>query len=123
MRLVYTLYNIINDMATIHITRDKSFVGAAMPYRIKIDGREAAKITVGGHIDMDIPTYPFRLDFEMVGNSMNFHPIRATLNIDPRHATSGHLKCHLITKPNWGGIITSGLFMPVGKLNVDFKYQ
>lgn len=110
-------------MATIRITRDKSFVGSVMPYRIKIDGREAAKISVGGDVLLNTPTTPFRLDFEMVGSSMNFHPIRAALNVDPRHTQTGNMKCHLVTKPNWLGIITSSLFFPVGKLNIDFQYQ
>lgn len=108
---------------TLRITRDKSFVGAIMPYRIKIDGREITKISTGGDVVINVPMTPFKVDIEMVGNSMNFHPIRSTLNIDPRHSKSGCMYCHLTTKPNWAGIIVSGLFFPIGKLVVNFNYK
>lgn len=93
-----------------------------MPYRIKIDGREVTKISAGGDVVVNVPMTPFRLDFEMVGNSMSFHPIRSTLNVDPRHSQSGQMRCHLETKANWAGILVSGIFFPIGKLKVDFRY-
>ncbi len=103
------------------ITRDKAYVGRVMPFRIKINGVEVAKISCGGEVILEVPNHPFQLDFEMVGNSMNFHPIKESVSVEPIRST-GQMKCHLVTKPNWAGILVSGIFFPVGKLITQFTY-
>lgn len=103
------------------ITRDKAFVGRVMPYRIKIDGVEVAKISCGGEVILEVPNHPFQLDFEMVGNSLNFHPVKASIPVEPIRST-GKMKCHLTTKPNWAGIIVSGVLFRIGTLIPKFTY-
>ncbi len=104
------------------ITRDRAYVGRVMPYRIKINDREVAKISCGGEVVLEVPDSPFKLEFTMVGNSMSFHPIKGFVNVEPVRSASGHMKCHLVTKPNWLGIIVSGLLFPVGRLEAKFQY-
>lgn len=71
------------DKYTLIITRDKAYVGRVMPYRIKIDGVEVAKISCGGEVVLEVPNRPFQLDFAMVGNSLNFHPVKASISVEP----------------------------------------
>lgn len=107
----------------ITITRDRAYVGRVMPYRIKIDGREVAKISAGGETKIEVPDTPFNLEFSMVGNSMNFHPIKGNITVEPVRSATGQMKCHLTTKPNWLGILVGGgIFFPVGHLNIQFEY-
>ena len=55
----------------LNISRDKAFVGAAMPYRIIINGKEMNKIKIGGSLSFELPCVQSTLKVSMVGNSMN----------------------------------------------------
>ncbi len=104
------------------ITRDRAYVGRLMSYRIKINGHEVAQIPAGGEVRLEVPDSPFNLEFAMVGNSMSFHPIKGSVMVEPVRSATGQMQCHLMTKPNWLGIIVSGLFFPVGYLEIKFNY-
>lgn len=104
------------------ITRDRAYVGRLMSFRIKINGQEVAQIPAGGEVKLEVPDSPFNLEFGMVGNSMNFHPIKGSVMVEPMRSATGQMRCHLMTKPNWKGIILSALFFPVGHLVIKLDY-
>lgn len=109
-------------MATLKLTRDTSFCGIAMPYRILMDGVEVGRISVGKSLDLPMPARTFRLDIEMVGKSLTFHPVKTFVMIDPLKAESGIVKAHITTSPRWIHALTNGIWGPVGKAQVKVLY-
>ena len=107
---------------TLNITRQKNYVGAAMPYRIYIDGVEVATIKIGGRISLIIPNKQIMLKFSMVGNAMAFHKIEKEIIIFPEYCKTDTINCVISTKTDWIGILTGGLFKASGKADIDVQY-
>lgn len=105
------------------ITRDKSFVASAMPYRIYINNREVATIRIGKSITLDLPATPATLKVAMVGNAMTFHRIEKEVALFPQNCDSGVIECLITTKPNWLGILSLGLFQSVGRTELLISYK
>lgn len=107
----------------LNISRDKSFVGAAMSYRIYINNQEVDKLKVGNTITLEIPDHPTTIKVSMVGNAINIHPIMKEVVLFPEKSESGIIDCLITTKPNWVGILTSGLFQAVGRAELIIDYK
>lgn len=107
----------------LNISRDKSFVGAAMAYRVYVNNQEVDKIKVGKSISLDIPDAPATIKVSMVGNAVTIHPIEKEKVIFPEKSVTGIIDCMITTKPNWLGIFTSGLFQAIGKTDLIISYN
>ena len=106
----------------LNISRDKAFVGAAMPYRVIINGTEVGKIKIGGSMSCDIPNTQSTLKISMVGNSMTFHNIEKEVVLFPQYCKTGVINCKIVTKFNWLGYLTFGLLQAIGRTELDIKY-
>lgn len=76
----------------------------------------------GENVILSIPAIPGYLRAELVGNSMNFHPIKGETYIDPSACRQGGIDCQLTIEPDWLGILLGGVFRGVGKLKMDVQY-
>lgn len=106
----------------LHICRDKAFVGAAMPYRIIINGIETAKLAIGKSLFLEIPNEQSTLKVSMVGNSFTFHKIEKTVVLYPQYCKNDMINCKIKTKPNWVGCLTFGLLQAVGRVELEIDY-
>ena len=106
----------------LNISRDKAFVGAAMPYRIIFNGKEMNKIKIGGSLSFELPCIQSTLIVSMVGNSMTFHNIEKEVVLFPQYCKTGVINCKIKTKFNWLGCLTLGLLQAVGKTDLDIEY-
>lgn len=104
------------------IKRNKAYVGCAMSYRIKINGQDAGMISNGKTVALACPDQPFELHVVIYGNSMNVHSIEARTMIDPRQSRTGDIFVDINSKMNFLGVLTSGLFAPVGKMALSVRY-
>lgn len=104
------------------IKRDNSMTGAAMPYRIIVNGKEEAKVTIGKSLSLDIPKEQTKLKVSMVGNAMTFHKVEKEIVIFPQHCKTNTVNCLITTKLNWFGMLTLGLFQGVGRIEVKVEY-
>ena len=111
------------DQFTLNITRQKNFVGAAMPYRICVNGKEVATIKIGGNVSIQIPNQRTILKVSMVGNGMAFHRIEKEVVIFPEYSKSNVINCEIVTKANWFGVFTWGLIRAVGSAVINVNYN
>lgn len=107
----------------LNISRDKSYVGSAMAYRVYINNHEVDKIKVGKSITLDIDDSPTTIKVSMVGNAISFHRIEKEVVLFPEKCDSGIIDCLITTKPNWIGIFTYGLFQAVGRTELIINYK
>ena len=110
-------------MKTLNIERTKSFVGAAMPYRIYVNGTEQGKLMIGNRLSVEIPDSNTVLKVSMGGNISTFHKMEKEIVIFPEHCRGGIINCTISTKLNWIGLLTMGIFQAVGRLDINVKYQ
>lgn len=115
-------FNKYMNTIKLNISRDKAFVGAAMPYRVIINGTEVGKIKIGGSMSCDIPNTQSTLKISMVGNSMTFHNIEKEVVLFPQYCKSGVINCKIVTKFNWLGYLTLGLLQAIGRTELDIEY-
>ncbi len=108
---------------TININRDKAFVGAAMPYRILINGTEIGKLKTGRSLSCEIPSTQSSLKVSMVGNAMTFHNIEKETVLFPKYCKTGVINCNIKTKFNWIGYLTFGLLQAVGRTELEIEYR
>lgn len=113
---------VIMETIQLNITREKSFVGVAMPYRIIINGEEVGKVRSGGTLSVEIPNVNSTLEVSVVGNAMTFHPVKAYENLVPQYCKKGIINCVIKTKANVLGVLTSGIFQAVGRLELYVNY-
>lgn len=106
----------------LNIKRDNSMTGAAMPYRIIVNGKEEAKLTIGKNLSLEIPKEQIALKVSMVGNAMTFHRIGKEIVIFPQYCKTNIINCIITTKLNWFGMLTMGLFQAVGKTEISVEY-
>ena len=107
---------------TLNINRDKAFVGAAMPYRIIINGNEVGKIKIGKSITCELPNAQSSLKISMVGNSLTFHKIEKEIALFPQYCKTGVINCKIRTKFNWIGYLTFGLLQAIGRTELEIEY-
>lgn len=107
---------------TLNINRDKAFVGAAMPYRIIINGTEVGKIKIGKSITCELPNAQSSLKVSMVGNSLTFHKIEKEVVLFPQYCKTGVIKCTIRTKFNLIGYLSFGLLQAVGRTELEIEY-
>ena len=110
------------DRIILNISRDKAFVGAAMPYRIIINGKEMGKMKIGNNMSFDLPNIQSTLKVSMVGNSLTFHNIEKEVVLFPQCCKTGVVNCKIKTKFNWLGYLTLGLLQAVGRTELDIEY-
>ena len=110
------------DTIKLNISRDKAFVGAAMPYRISINGEEMGKVSVGKSVSYELPSIQSTLKVSMVGNSISFHKIEKEIVVFPQYCTTGNVNCKIITKLNWLGLLTLGILQAIGKMEIEIEY-
>ena len=77
------------------ITRDKAYVGAAMPYRVYIDGEEKCMLLLGQTVVLDVPEKKITLKVSMAG--MMIHKIEAEAIIYPEKCKDGIVNCTIKT--------------------------
>ena len=107
----------------LHICRDRAFVGAAMPYRIIINGVETSKLGIGKSLVIEIPNTQSTLKVSMVGNSFIFHKIEKTVVLYPQYCNNDTVNCKIRTKLNWFGFLTLGLLQAVGRVELKIYYH
>lgn len=106
----------------LNVKREKAWVGAAVPYRVLIDGREVAKLSLGGSKTIEIPNRPIVLKVSMVGNSMAIHNIEKQVIIYPQYCKTGMVNCIIHTKIQWGGAMTLGIAQAMAKMDIEVNY-
>lgn len=106
----------------LNISRDKAFVGAAMPYRIIINGTEVGKIKTGGNMSYELPNTQSTLKISMVGNSLTLHNIEKEVVLFPQYCKTGVINCAIKTKFDWLGYLTLGLLQAIGKMEIEVDY-
>lgn len=104
------------------ISRDKAIVGAAMPYRIVINGTEVGKMKIGDTMFYELPDTQSTLIVSMVGNSLTFHKIEKEIVLFPQYCKTGIISCNIKTKLNWLGFLTFGLLQAIGRTELDLEY-
>lgn len=110
------------DSVTIIITRRASYVGMAMPVKVLINGMLVGQIKVGRSLQVIIPPKDCTLELDMVGNSMNMHPIKASYPLVVSNCTKGVVSIDFGIKSNVLGILTSGIWKKIGDIEADIKY-
>lgn len=111
------------DRIKLNISRDKSFVGAAMPYRIFINREEKDKLKLGKSISFDLQNTQSTLKVSMAGKSFMFHKIEKEVVLFPQHCKTGIINCKIKTKLNWLGFMTLGLLQAVGRTELEIEYS
>lgn len=106
----------------LNIRRDKVFVGAAMPYRIVINGTEVGKMKIGSTMFYELPNTQSTLNVSMVGNSLTFHKIEKEIVLFPQYCKTDIINCNIKTKFNWLGFLTLGLLQAIGRMELDIEY-
>lgn len=106
----------------LHIYRDKALVGAAMPYRIIINGVETGKLHIGKDMILELPNTPSTLKVSMAGNSFTFHKIEKAVVLHSQYCKNGIINCRINTKLNWLGFFTLGLLQAVGRVELQIDY-
>lgn len=111
------------DTIKLNISRKKSFVGSAMPYRILINGMEVDKIKIGTNVSYELPNAQSTLKVSMVGNTLSFHNIEKEVVLFPQYCKTGIIDCIIRTKLNWLGFLTYGLLQAVGRMDLEIVYK
>ena len=111
------------DTTKLDISRDKALVGAAMPYRIIVNGTEVGKIKIGNSMSFELPNTQSTLKVSMVGNSLTFHKIEKEVVIFPQYCKTGIINCRINTKFNWLGYLTLGLLQAIGRTELEIEYK
>lgn len=111
------------EKITLNISRDKSYVGAAVPYRIFINGQEVTRLFVGKSFTTEIVNEPTVLKISMVGNALSIHKIEKEVTLLPNYCKTNVIDCHIRTKAKWLGILTSGLLQAPGEAEIDVEYN
>lgn len=106
----------------LNIKRDNSMIGGAMPYRIIVDGKEEAKLTIGKSFSLEILKKQVTLKVSMVGNAMTFHKIEKEIVVFPQYCKTNIVNCAITTKLNWLGVLTLGLFQALGRVEINVEY-
>ena len=106
----------------LNISRDKAFVGGAMPYRIIINGTEKGKIRTGKNMLFELPDTQSTLKISMIGNSLTFHNIEKEVVLFPQYCKTGVINCKIRTKFNWLGYLTLGLLQAIGRTELNIEY-
>lgn len=96
--------------------------GCAMPYRIIVNGKEEAKLTIGKSLSLEIPKEQTTLKVSMVGNALTFHKIEKEIVIFPQYCKTNIVNCSITTKINWLGYLTLGLFQAMGRTEINVEY-
>ncbi|MCM1152704.1 MAG: hypothetical protein NC328_03515 [Muribaculum sp.] len=104
------------------ITRKSSFVGMAVPVKIKINGMLIGQLKVNQKMELDVPPVPINLELDMVGNSMSIHPIKKTIVLNPAQSLRGVVTIDFGVKAKMLNIFTSGLWGKVGEFEETVKY-
>lgn len=106
----------------LNITRDKAFVGVAMPYCVTVNGIEVGKMMIGNSMSYELPNTQSILKVSMVGNSSTFHKIDKEVVLFPQYCKIGIINCRIKTKVNWLGTLSLGLLQAVGRVELDIEY-
>ena len=106
----------------LNISRDKALVGAAMPYRVFINGEEIGKLNVGKNMLYELPRTQTTLKVSMVGNALSFHKIEKEVALFPQYCKTGRIDCKIQTKFNWLGYLNLGLLQAIGKTKITIEY-
>jgi len=106
---------------TVHFIRKKSFVAALMPYKVSIDCTDHGKLSNGKDMTVKLPHGNMLVQIDMVGNSMNIHPMTAetTITPGPQHT---RVECVISTVAQIGGIFGMGVTQAPGRIELDVKY-
>ena len=110
------------NIIKLNISRDKSFVGGAMPYRIIINGIVMGKMNIGDNMSLELPNTQSTLRVSMIGNSLTLHNVEKDVVLFPQYCKTGVIICRIRTKLNWVGFLTLGLLQAVGSLDLDIEY-
>lgn len=108
-------------MIKLKITRDKSVVGAAMPYRVYIDGEQKCMLLLGQTVVLDVPEKQIFLKVSMAG--MMIHKIEAEAIIYPEKCKDGIVNCTVKTKADLKGILSFALGKAPGKPEITVEYH
>lgn len=106
----------------LNINRKKALVGAALPYRIIINGEEVDKLMIGKSTSVKVPKQNTTLKISMVGNAINFHNIEKETVLFPECCKTGVINCTIITKINWIGYMTLGILRAMADVKIDIQY-
>lgn len=110
-------------MIKLYITRDKSILGAAIPYRIFIDNVEECKLAFGQTASFDIQFRQTTLKVEMVGSSFITKKVEKKVTLHPDRCKSGVIACMISTKINRLGLFSLGLFLPSCIPEIKIEYR
>lgn len=105
------------------IRRHRSLTGAAMPFRIMVNGRELTKLNIGQKYMTDLPKEQFTLKISMVGNAFTFHKLEKEVVVFPAYCKRGSIYCDISVRINWLGCFTFGIFQAVGYPEVQIRYE
>lgn len=106
----------------LRIHRESCYVGMAMGIRVFFNNQKIYTIKNGETAMLTIPAQPGYLNFEMVGNSMNFHPIKGSVYIDPSQCRQGAVDCRISVEKDILGILLGGLLRKVGSLKIELHH-
>lgn len=110
------------ETVKLNISRDRSLVGIAMPFRVSVDGNEIDLFKSGEYKTLIIPYKRVVLHVSMLGNKVAFHKIYKEVVLFPQYCNSGIINCLISTKFNPLGLLTMGIFSSVGKIVIDVEY-
>lgn len=111
------------DQITLNVKRERSFVGGAMTYLVKVDDREVGKLRIGQDLSLTIPKHPVTLKVWMIGNGFTFHKLEKSVVLHPEKCQRGIITCTIETKSDTLGVISMGLLKPVGNINIEVDYR
>lgn len=97
--------------------------GAAMPVNILINDKKVGFISVGGTITLDVPSKPFKLKAEMVGNVKPLPAVKAEILVDPKKCSSGQIGCEMSMKTNLKGTLTFGIAQAALDIILNIRYN
>lgn len=104
------------------INRASSALSVAVPFKLKIDGRDFTKISNGCSTETVAPEKEFELNVTPLGNKLNLHKIESNVVIDPRQCKSGTITCTITPKMKKLGFLSGGFLGPMMEILVDVKY-
>ena len=110
-------------MIKLYITRSKSILGAAIPYRVFIDNVEKCKLAFGQTTSFDIQPRQTVLKVEMVGSSFITKKVEKKVTLHPDRCKSDIMTCTISTKINWLGFFSLGLLQPSCMPEIKIEYR
>ena len=110
-------------MIKLYITRDKSILGSAIPYRVFIDDVEKCKLAFGQTTSFDIQPRQTVLKVEMVGSSFITKKVEKKVTLHPDRCKSDIMTCTISTKINWLGFFSLGLLQPSCMPEIKIEYR